>query len=567
MGLGHATLRTTFEAADEWQPARLHDRFTITADARLDSREELATKLARAGCQSSDSLPDSLLILHAYEVWGGECVAHLRGDFTFAIWNAETRTLFCARDHFGIKPFYYASIGNLFLFSNTLNCVRLDSRVSGELNEAAIADFLLFGLNYDNGTTTFRDVRRLPPAHSLTVSSGGIERKRYWTPPTDGRIRYRDAREYVEQFRSLLRASVKDRLRTDRVGILMSGGLDSPTLAATTKELSREAGDVPEIRSYTAVYESLIPDDEGIFASQVAEFLSIPNCKLPMDHLRPFEGWSDLNFSLPEPVDDPLFAGRAKHYGRIAKDCRVVLYGEGSDNLMHFQMWPYVADLRRRGEWKRALTDLSWYFWRRPFPWRGIRSRFQRFFGKDPFKQLFPSWIEPEFASRMNLEARWKQCSAQLVPPMEHPIHPKGHASMFLPQWTHMFELQNAGVTRLPLEVRYPFLDLRLVDFLLALPPFPFFFQKTLIRDAMAGRLPEKVLLRPKKPLQSDPLVEHVKNSHEWTKEVCWIEEIRRYINPSAVNKLRGKLKAEEVGSTMRPFSLNFWLQAARRVR
>src|SRR5260370_34235719 len=97
--------------------------------------------------------------------------------------------------------------------------------VSGELNDAAIGDFLLFGLNYDNATTSFRDIQRLPPAHSLSISPEGLKIRRYWAPPTDGRIRYSKPGEYVENFQSLLKAAVADRLQTNRVGILLSGGL------------------------------------------------------------------------------------------------------------------------------------------------------------------------------------------------------------------------------------------------------------------------------------------------------------------------------------------------------
>ena len=568
VGFGHAALRTTYESLNERQPASLDDRLWITADVRLDCRAELRTKLESAGRQICHSLPDSLLVLHTYAVWGPECVNHLRGDFAFAIWNARAKTLFCARDHFGIKPFYYVALGDLFLFSNTLNCVRLHPKVSDELNEAAIADFLLFGLNYNNATTSFRDVLRLPPAHSLTVSADGLRMKRYWTPPTDDRIRYQRADEYVQHFQSLLQAAVKDRLRTDRVGMLLSGGLDSASLAATAKELSAKAGEACDLRSYTVVYESLIPDCEGPPAREVAEFLGIPNRRLALDHLLPFEQSNDPEFSWPEPVDDPFCAGLLEQFRMISSECHVVFSGEGSDNLMHFQMWPYVSDLRRNRDWRRVLTEVPWYLWLRPFPWRGIRHRLKRLFGKGPTDLVFPRWFAPDFARRMNLEARWKECAALPVPPVEHPIHPKAHATMFLPQWARMFELQDAGVTRFPVEIRYPFLDLRLVDYLLALPPFPFFFQKKLLRDAMAGLLPESIRVRAKAPLQSDPLLEKATRlGNKWVNQVRWNEKMEQFINRSSLGKLYGKLNPEQVSSGVRPCCLNFWLQSARRVR
>src|SRR6266851_3857225 len=192
--------------------------YDVADHARLDGRADLIAGLQRAKRVVRPEAPDSELILHAYAAWGTPCVERLLGDFAFAIWDARNKQLFCARDHFGIKPFYYAQQGDLFLFSNTLNCVRMHPEVSGELNDAAIGDFLLFGLNCDNATTSFRDIQRLSPAHSLSISPEGVKIRRYWAPPTDGRIRYSKPEEYVENFQSLLEAAVADRLRTERVG-------------------------------------------------------------------------------------------------------------------------------------------------------------------------------------------------------------------------------------------------------------------------------------------------------------------------------------------------------------
>src|ERR1700676_419350 len=122
IGLGHAMLRTTRESLGESQPGCIERRFWIVADARLDGREELIGELQRSGRVVRPSAPDAELTLHAYAAWGTACVERLRGDFSFVIWDARAKQLFCARDHFGIKPFYYAQEGDLFVFSNTLNC-------------------------------------------------------------------------------------------------------------------------------------------------------------------------------------------------------------------------------------------------------------------------------------------------------------------------------------------------------------------------------------------------------------------------------------------------------------
>ena len=568
IGLGHAMLRTTRESLGERQPSNLEGRFWITADARLDNRAELTAELQRSGRAVRPNAPDSELILHAYAMWGTPCVEHLRGDFSFGVWDTRNNQLFCARDHFGIKPFYYTQRQGLFVFSNTLNCMRMHPDGSGELNDAAIGDFLLFGLNYDTATTSFRDIQRLPPAHSLSISAEGINIKRYWAPPTDGRIRYSKPEEYVENFQSLLQAAVEDRLRTDRVGILLSGGLDSSSVAAVTKEVSGKCGQKTEIRGYTSVFESLIPDEEGRYAREVGKFLEIPIQFQALDRVELFEGWDDPELSLPEPLDNPLLGGFLESCRSISADCRVLLSGEGSDNLMDFQMWPYAGDLRRRGEWRRLLTELANYIWVRPFPWRGIRARFLRLFGKEPGMPAFPEWISRDFAKDMKLKERWKEWGMHPNLPLEHPIHPRAHASLSLPQWTHMFEQENAGVTRFPVETRYPFLDLRIVNFLLALPPFPWFFQKMLLREAMTGRLPETVRMRPKTPVQSDTLSEQFRRTGiERLKQMPWSKDIDKYIDRSALIPPHGKMNPEQLSNSLRPYCLNIWLQSARRIR
>lgn len=568
IGLGHAMLRTTQESLGEQQPASLETRFWIIADARLDSRTELVAELQNSGRKVRPNAPDSELILHAYAVWSAQCVDHLRGDFSFAIWDARAKGLFCARDHFGIKPFYYAQRSDLFLFSNTLDCLRLHPDVSAKLNEAAIGDFLLFGLNYDEATTTFRDIQRLPPAHCLTISVVGARVRRYWSPPTHGPIRYSNSGDYLEHFQALLQEAVADRLRTDRVGILLSGGLDSSSVAAVAREVSAKSARATEILGYTCIYESLIPDREDEYARAVGGFLRIPIKFQTMDHVQLFDGWDDPKLNLPEPVDNPLFSEFFESYRIISTDCRVLLSGEGSDNLMNFQMWPYAKVLWRNREWRRLFTEMANFLWVRPFPWRGLQVRAWRMLGRDADAPMFPQWLAAEFVRRACLKARWKEGREHPAGSYKHPIRPRAHASLSLPHWTHMFEQQNAGATHFPLETRYPFLDLRIVNYLLALPPFPWCFDKVLLREAMAGRLPESVRVRPKTPLQGDPLYEQFKRSGaERLKRVAWNGDLDHFIDRGALVPPHGKMTAEQMSTSLRPYCLNIWLHSARRVR
>ena len=568
VGLGHALLQTARESFLERMPVSLDGKFWITADARIDCREELRGEIEKAESNRRPAASDSELILHAYAVWGQECVRHLRGDFAFAIWDARRKTLFCARDHFGIKPFYYAEIGSLFLFSNVLNCVRSHPEISDSLNDAAIGDFLLFGLNCDLSTTTFRDIRRLPPAHCLSVTAEGVRILRYWSAPTSGAIRYRHADEYVEHFQTLIQSSVADRLRADCAGILLSGGLDSGAIAATATELSRSPSGARDLRAYTVINKLLISDRDGAYAQQVADHLRIPIQFLEMSELEPFERWNDSQSISPEPVGDPLFAGLSEEFKMIAADCRVVLCGEGPDNLMYFEMLPFAKQLLRERDLSGLVREVSGYFRARSTIWPGIRRRIKGIFGKDPNRSLFPSWLDADFSRRLNLNERWKEWS-ELPASRPHPVLPKAHVSLQIPQWTNTFEQESPGASRYPVEVRYPFLDLRIVNFLLALPPFPFFFEKKLLRDAMVGRLPENVRLRPKTPLAGDPLSQslqkNVTTTERWN-QVHWSMDMERYVNRSALVPVHDSSDPEQISVNVRPLCLNFWLRSARPV-
>ena len=563
MGLGHTLLRSGPPGNDR-QPASCDGECWIVCDARLDQRDDLRRELRSAGCNVERGASDCALILRAYLAWNEDCLRRLRGDFAFAIWDGRLRRLFCARDHFGIKPFYYAQTREFFVCSNTLDCVRRHPDVCDELNDDAIADFLLFGLNCNQATTTFKHVGRLPPAHFLNVTAGIVSARRYWSPPVDGRIRYRHEEEYAEHFREHLRAAVADRLEPDRTAIFLSGGLDSGSIAATARDIAGNSG--AELKAYTVTYEKLIGDREGHYARQTADFLQIPHEIISMDHLEPFADGGDPEFSFPEPIEDPLTAGVRDQFGAIAQHSRVVLDGEGGDNLMFFELAPYLKDLRTRGELLALSAALIGYSWRQRSRWHRLGFRVARRIGKNERIDA-PPWIAPDFARRVNFHERSKPFPRP-IPERAHPILPSAHASLMLPQWSRMFELSDAAATRRNIEVRFPFLDLRLVEYLLALPPFPLFLRKKLERDAMKGRLPRSILSRPKAPLLADPtLAAFRKAGPDPLGRLEWDGEIARYVSRKPVFHSSKSPYSERESSCIRAACLNFWLQRLRSVR
>jgi asparagine synthase (glutamine-hydrolysing) len=204
----------------------------------------------------------------------------------------------------------------------------------------------------------------------------------------------------------------------------------------------------------------------------------------------------------------------------------------------------------------------------RPSVWPGIRRRVKGIFGRDPSAAIFPRWLDPDFARRLELKARWREWS-ELPAYRPHPIRPIAQASLSIPHWANMFEQESPGVTRCLVETRYPFLDLRVVNYLLALPPFPFCFEKSLLRNAMAGRLPESCRLRPKTAPSFDPLVQCLQQAKAMglPDQVQWSADMNGYVKHSELKPLQRERNPEQIALDVRPLCLNFWLQSSRRVR
>jgi asparagine synthase (glutamine-hydrolysing) len=212
----------------------------ITGDVRLDNRVELAQRLGRPGLPGG-TLSDGELIIAAYERWGEDCATHLLGDFAFALWDGRQRTLFCARDVFGVKPFYYHQSSDLFAFASDVDGVLSVPGVPTRLNQLRLSDYLL-ALSGDPASTIYEDVSRLPPARTMTVNAGGASLRRYWTPDAVTELHLGSEEEYDEAFRHVLEIAVRDRMPSEHaVGAFLSGGLDSSSIVCAAQRQRPEA--------------------------------------------------------------------------------------------------------------------------------------------------------------------------------------------------------------------------------------------------------------------------------------------------------------------------------------
>lgn len=432
VGFGHTLLKTTGESGHERQPFTLDGQVWIVADARVDVRRELVPQLRANGHEDlSPDATDVELILRAYQTWGENCVEHLLGDFAFAIWDGSKQRFFCARDHLGVKPLFYAHLGQKLIFSNTLDCIRQHPAVSDRLNDLAIADFLLFDLNHDLATTSFADIQRVPPAHSAKWSAGGAQLCRYWTLPIDEPLYFRKAGDYVDRFRELLDQAVADRLRISKVGVMMSGGVDSPALAATACRILRARSAECEVLGFTTVIDGF-DRNERYYAGLVAERLAIPIQFRDLSGKMFDPTWAEAGIHTAELTANPLnLVSDRRQYQAMAGYSRVWFYGEGPDNALRPEWQPYLAYLigrRHFGRLAKTVWDLVVRSRRVPFLGRLVRPLQARWRGQTE-RSGVPKWLNQDFASRLHLRERWEDIE-QPAPQCPHPMRPGAYRSI-----------------------------------------------------------------------------------------------------------------------------------------
>jgi len=563
IGFGHTLLRSATDCREEQQPLSLDGSTWIVSDARVDGRRDLIASLRSHGQQCLDDAPDAELIVRAYQVWDENCVDHLIGDFVFAIWNSQARRLFCARDHFGMKPFFYARVGNSFIFSNTLDCLRHHPAVSDRLNDLAIADFLLFDKNQNLGTTSFADILRLPPAHTLECRDGNVATRRYWRLPEMARpLDYQDPQECLAHFRELFDTAVSDRLRGDSAGILLSGGLDSPTVAASARRILAKRNSAFDFRAYSMVHDRLIPHEERHYAGLVAKALSIPIYFLPADDSRLFDNYDDPAYRKPEPAHFPMGFRNFDPYEHIARFSRTALTGFGGDPALASLLSAHFRRLFKDRRFGRMVTDTARFLGAEGrFSRLYARKRWRRWFGQKRSPQ-FCSWVEPGFVKRLGLRERWETLDIEVEARTNQSVRPEGYAAVASPYWTLTFEPFDPGILGTRVQSCHPFFDLRVLKFLLALPALPWCSDKEILRQAESAVLPDDVRLRKKSPLSGDPIVALLqKPEAAWVDSFEAVPELHEYVRRDRVPAVYRTTDSGEAWAGLKPLSLNLWLQ------
>jgi asparagine synthase (glutamine-hydrolysing) len=500
VGLGHAMLRISPESEHERQPCTLDNQVWITADARIDGRVDLLRQLRSVGQQVRSDAPDVELILHAYSAFGASFLDHLIGDFAFALWDGRHRKLVCARDHFGVRPFFYVKTENVFLFSSDILALFKHPAVSNRLDEDAVGDFLLFGNYLDSKISIYMDIRRLPAASYICLNERNFEARTYWKLNSPDEIRKMCTAEYVEQFSGVFNQAVNDRIRTKNVAAELSGGMDSTAIASMATKNFKAYGGI--LTTFTNTCKSILPEDqEGYYAGLAASHLGVPVVYRDMGEYALFERHESRELMTAEPAASPNVAFAYDRFAEMQRSgARVLLSGFGGDAVLECGS-TYYRDMLRSGRLARGAMEL-YRHWRHVGTFRGAGLRSMLSSVKMHRKFPFPGWLDASFVKRQQLEERWRQ--------LWETYHKYDTADQLQRPWTGV-GVMGYEFLQMPLEARFPFMDIRLVKFSMGLPNY-IKFDKFILREIMSSNLPESVRTRPKEGVPGDMVRKKIEN-------------------------------------------------------
>jgi asparagine synthase (glutamine-hydrolysing) len=516
IGFVHLLMRMTPEDHFDRQPLRGASGALITADVRLDNRDDM---LARVGIARREAMAwaDSRVLLAGWEKFGDDVWPMLRGPFAVAIWDPRSRVLTLARDHLGLNVVMWHRSEQFFAFATMPNGLFAFASVPRDLNEEKFADFLV--LNHaDHATTIYRNVFRISPAHVMQVKPDrSITQRRYWSPAVIEPVRHASDTAYADGLRECLDVAVRRQMRSAHpIGCLLSGGLDSSSVSVLAARALAEKNQ--RLAAFTGVprrgFDGPVPTGHYADETPYVEAIAKTAGNIDVRYIRNNEcnDFAELErffIALEGPVRNPNNLGWTLAMLRLARaqGQRVLLGGLYGNYTISWNGWSQTATHLLRGRLLTAYRQWRLYYRRTSYSrWVALRKllveplmpeRLGNWADRRRHPARIAAWqdhaaIRPDFATAMAVDARAQKTGHDFLYRMRRNERIRGLAQVdYVGDW-HAAEKAVTGV-----EVRDPTADIDLISYCFGVPPEQYLAEgidRSLIRRAMWGLLPKIVL-------------------------------------------------------------------------
>ncbi|HTP79852.1 MAG TPA: asparagine synthase (glutamine-hydrolyzing) [Bacteroidota bacterium] len=483
------------------------ERVWLVFNGEIYNYRELRGELKSKG-HTFRTQSDAEVILESYKEWGTACLGRFNGMWSFALWDAGKQTLFCARDRFGVKPFYYTWAAETFVFASEIKALLENPGTTARANDSMVYDYLVHRALDHTEQTFFDGIFQLRPGHFALIDRSGPHIEQYYALETNselGQFDEQEATRYADRFRELFVDSVRLRLRSDvTLGSCLSGGVDSSSIVCVLNNLLASEGLLgSEVigdrqKTFTATYDLRQYAEDGfvqrvIERTNTASFFIKPSA----------QGlWSDLS-SLIRTNDEPFNSTSMYAQWNVMKltaehGVKVVLDGQGADELLAgYRRWHFPifhAELLRAGRLSEFIREI-----RASASIAGVSStqflgnviqKLSRSFIPKPLHLLFltqADFLHPDFSTRSFFDKQDMTLQTRLW---------EDETRNNLQQLLH-YEDRNS--MRFSVEARVPFVDYRLVEFVMRMPAVYKIhagWSKYILRRAMEGVLPKEIQWR-----------------------------------------------------------------------
>lgn len=539
--LGHRRLSIVDLSEAGRQPLPNEDETNwLVCNGEIYNYPTLRTRLEGLGHRFS-SHSDSEVILHAYETWGDQLVDYLEGMFAFALWDETRQRLLAARDRMGIKPLYYAETSQGLVLASEAGALLPLLDATPEPEPMALAYVMTLGY-VPSPWSIWCGIYKLEPGHLLTWDSQtGIQQRQYWEPP---RCLKETAENNGEEWQALFESVLTEHLLSDvPIGLFLSGGLDSSTVAAGLSEIHSP------VKAMTVSFPLSIHDESPI-AKDVAAHLGFSHYTIPLDIKDVNELIRQVSMSFDEPQGYSALLSMYLISQAAAQDFKVVLAGDGGDELFGGYTWyrHLNGGIKRHSSWIRhALRPL---IRRNASP--GLRQKAVHHLAQMSVLhrhawRLYPRFL-PEEAEALLAPMSLRFGDAEMLAPLNkhfEPGLPLRQALQRVDLMTFCTDSILAKVDRASmahsLEVRVPFLDRRIIEWAFSRPVVApeKTESKMVLRDYLRSRVPEAVLNHPKQGFSLRVLgdfdwesaVEQIRQG-VWVKQGIWSSDWERLLQP-----------------------------------
>lgn len=501
LGLGHRRLSILdlSDAGHQPMKSRRGDLWIIF-NGEIYNYLEVRQELISLGYEFYTN-SDTEVILVAYEHYGTDCLNKFNGMWAFALWDSRQQALFCSRDRFGIKPFYYFANQTFLAFASEPKALLQHPLIPNTPSEAAIYTFLSSGVSNQGDTTFFKDMRQLPPGHYLWIQNANFEPQPFWelsAPLPEETI---SETNKAKIFHQIFKDSVRLRLRSDvPIGTCLSGGLDSSSIVCSAKEIINEQPHILyQQETFSSCFENPIYDERPFIQNVLDKTGANANYLFPSPEQLKKE-LKQLVYTQDEPFASlSIFAQWCVMKKVKERGVKVLLDGQGSDEMLAGYGYDglFWSELFYTGQWSSLFQEFLAQAKKNPrlIPRRVGRMLFPQGFPWEQGKTKRIPFLPLEFQKKWQVKLQ-----GEGSPPYAPNLFLKNKSYQLMStSLLPLLRYEDRNSMAHSIEARLPFLDYRLVSFVFSQPITQLIQQgwsKWILRQAMENTLPETVRWR-----------------------------------------------------------------------